>query len=153
MVDSLNDIRVAAPCKASWDGMHGDDRVRFCSQCRQNVYNLSEMSRAEATNLIQNHEGRTCVRFYRRNDGTLLTRDCPTGLRALRRRTMIGVTAIGVLVATVLLACFGMALSSTPKRNAIVGDDEPRLGAFERVWAILFPPPPDECVMGRPAFR
>jgi hypothetical protein len=31
-------------------------------------------------------EGRLCVRFYRRKDGTTLTQNCPIGLRALKRR-------------------------------------------------------------------
>jgi hypothetical protein len=31
-------------------------------------------------------EGRLCVRFYRRRDGTILTNNCPVGLRALKRR-------------------------------------------------------------------
>lgn len=57
--------------------MSGDDRVRFFGDCRLNVYNLSGMTRREATDLIQLQEGRLCVRFYRRKDGTLVTRDCP----------------------------------------------------------------------------
>jgi hypothetical protein len=66
--------------------MEGGDRVRFCKECRLNVYNLSEMSRQEAEWLVRNREGRLCVRFFRRRDGTLLTRDCPVGFRARVRR-------------------------------------------------------------------
>ena len=44
----LDDIQIATPCSASWDDMRGDDRVRHCGDCRMNVYNLSEMTRAEA---------------------------------------------------------------------------------------------------------
>lgn len=57
--------------------MSGDDRVRFCSDCKLNVYNLAGMTRREATELITLQEGRLCVRFFRRKDGTLVTRDCP----------------------------------------------------------------------------
>jgi hypothetical protein len=57
--------------------MHGDDRVRFCGDCKLNVYNLSWMTRLEATELIEQNEGRHCVRFFRRKDGTFVTRDCP----------------------------------------------------------------------------
>ncbi|WP_301002384.1 hypothetical protein [Capsulimonas corticalis] len=31
-------------------------------------------------------EGRLCVRFYQRKDGTMITRDCPVGVRIARRR-------------------------------------------------------------------
>lgn len=61
--------------------MAGDDRVRFCSACKLNVYNLSGMSRKEATELFTLIEGRLCVRLFRRLDGTVLTRDCPVGMK------------------------------------------------------------------------
>src|SRR5215467_15227721 len=83
---ALNSIQVAAPCPMSWEKMTGDDRVRHCQECKLNVYNLSDMTRREAENLIANREGRLCVRFYRRADGTILTRDCPRGLQALTAR-------------------------------------------------------------------
>jgi hypothetical protein len=80
----LEKIKVAAPCKAEWRWMYGDERVRFCGQCNQNVYNLSEMTREQAEDLILKTEGRLCVRFYRRKDGTILTRNCSVGLRAIK---------------------------------------------------------------------
>ena len=85
----LETVRIANPCPVSWDAMTGDDRVRFCEQCSLNVYNLSAMTRPEAERLITATEGRLCARFYRRADGTILTQNCPTGLRALKRRLQI----------------------------------------------------------------
>ena len=82
----LDHVRVAAPCPAEWDSMIGSERVRFCGQCQLNVYNLSEMSKREAEALITKTEGRLCVRYYQRADGTILTNNCPVGLRALKRR-------------------------------------------------------------------
>ena len=91
----LNDVRVAAPCPADWDSMYGNERVRFCEQCQLNVYNLSEMSRAEAEELIGRAEGRLCVRYYRRKDGSILTQNCPVGLRGLNRKLSRVAAAIG----------------------------------------------------------
>ena len=82
----LDGVRVAAPCRADWEKMAGDERMRYCGQCSLHVYNLSGMTRKEAEVLVANAEGRLCVRFYRRADGTILTRNCPAGLRALKRR-------------------------------------------------------------------
>lgn len=82
----LSNVKVAAPCSADWDGMIGNERVRFCGQCSRNVFNLSSMTKREAENLIEHTEGRVCIRFYRRTDGTVLTDNCPVGLRAIRRR-------------------------------------------------------------------
>ena len=64
--------------------MYGDDRVRFCGQCSQSVYNLSAMTREEAEDLIRRTEGRLCVRFYKRRDGTILTKNCSVGLRSIK---------------------------------------------------------------------
>jgi hypothetical protein len=77
----LDRITIASPCSASWDDMVGDDRVRFCGKCEKNVYNLSSMESAEAEALLREHEGNVCVRLYRRQDGTVLTSDCPVGVR------------------------------------------------------------------------
>jgi hypothetical protein len=82
----LDEVRVAAPCPMDWGKMVGDERVRFCGSCELNVYNLSGMTRREAEALVMGAEGRLCVRFYRRADGTILTRNCPVGLSAVKRR-------------------------------------------------------------------
>ena len=82
----LGRVRVAAPCEEDWNEMRGDERVRFCARCSLNVYNLSAMTRREAERLVVSNEGRLCVRFYRRGDGTILTQNCPAGLARLRLR-------------------------------------------------------------------
>lgn len=98
----LDRISVASPCSADWNEMAGDDRVRHCGQCRLNVYNVAEMTRQEAEALIRSREGRLCLRFYRRSDGTILIKDCPVGLLAIQRRLVRAVAAIaGLLVALV----------------------------------------------------
>ncbi|HEX8284080.1 MAG TPA: carboxypeptidase-like regulatory domain-containing protein [Pyrinomonadaceae bacterium] len=100
--DLLSRMRVATPCPTSWEAMEGDDRVRFCRMCELHVYNVSELTRAEAESLVARTEGRLCARLYRRADGTVLTKDCPTGLRAARRR--VG-RAAGAAFAAVLSLC------------------------------------------------
>jgi hypothetical protein len=95
---SLNNIKVASPCPASWDAMYGDERKRFCGECKLNVYNLSGMTRDEAEQLVTNHEGRLCVRFYRRADGSVITQDCPVGWAEVKQRTRAAVTAAASLV-------------------------------------------------------
>lgn len=82
----LENIHVAAPCPADWEKMLGDSRVRHCGECNLNVYNISEMTQLEAEDFIRSHEGRLCVRFFRRADGTILTKNCPRGVKALARR-------------------------------------------------------------------
>jgi|HubBroStandDraft_6_1064221.scaffolds.fasta_scaffold58086_2 hypothetical protein len=100
-VPLLDDVRVASPCTASWDAMSGDERARFCGECKKSVYNLSAMTRDEAERLLAEREGSICVRLYRRTDGTVITADCPVGLRKKRvRRAAISVAGAGALAAT-----------------------------------------------------
>ena len=98
----LDNISVASPCTTSWDVMEGGDRSRFCKLCQKNVYNLSGMSRQEAENLVRGSEGKLCVRFYKRHDGTMLTADCPVGLHGVRMRLMRG--ALGIAATVMALA-------------------------------------------------
>ena len=98
----LDNVRVAAPCSADWDSMFGNERVRLCEQCHLNVYNLSEMSRVEAERLIDQAEGRLCVRFYQRRDGSIITQNCPVGLRAIKRRLSRVATAAASFVLSLM---------------------------------------------------
>jgi hypothetical protein len=99
---TLDHVRVAAPCDVDWDNMFGDEQVRFCGQCKLNVYNLSEMTKQEAELLVSRTEGRLCVRYYRRRDGSIITQNCPVGLRSLQRR----VSRIAGAICTTVLSFF-----------------------------------------------
>lgn len=96
----LNQVHVASPCNESWETMPGGAQVRSCARCQHKVYNLSEMTALEAAALIEKAEGRLCVRFYRRADGTMMTKDCPVGARLKRRRMAraggLGFTALAI---------------------------------------------------------
>lgn len=100
--NNLDQIRVATPCSVSWESMTGGDRVRFCSLCQLNVYNFGELTQREVEALLRTTEGRICGRLYRRTDGTVITRDCPVGLRAIRRKTA---RITGAAFATIISLC------------------------------------------------
>lgn len=103
----LDRIYIAAPCPASWSAMDGSDKVRFCKQCNLNVYNFSTMSTAEAEHLILEKEGKLCARIFRRKDGTIMTENCPVGLRWLRDRLRVASMFFGLLVSWFLSTCRG----------------------------------------------
>lgn len=102
----VHDVQIASPCKADWNQMEGDERTRYCGMCKLNVYNISEMTTEEAEKLLSDTTGRVCTRLFRRKDGTVLTKDCPVGLRAVRLKlaTMYGagLAAVSVALAFVL---------------------------------------------------
>jgi hypothetical protein len=148
ILNSLDDVRVASPCDAEWDGMRpvtdsDGARARFCGSCEKNVYDLSAMTRADAFQLIERHEGRCCVRFYQRPDGTVLTQDCPVGVRALlkraeRRTLMAAAAGVGAIAAFVAF---------------LAGQNNPvscKLQAVEQHIESVTPPPLDPVVPVEP---
>jgi len=131
--DRLDRLRIVTPCDVPWSSMMGDDQVRFCDRCRKNVYNVAEMTRAEAVALIDRAEGRVCMQIARRPDGTIVTGDCWARLRRARRRGILAFAAAlpVVLVAQLWSQAFGLrALSGFFQRGparaaAIRGTAEP----------------------------
>ena len=151
----LDNIRVAAPCSADWDSMFGNERVRLCEQCNLNVYNLSEMSRVEADRLINQAEGRLCVRFYRRRDGSIITQNCPVGLRAIKRRLSRVATAVASFILS-LMAGVGFYRFADKRvwfRPHVMGGiataDRNRPLPPSVQGEVVVSPSPEEMVMGK----
>jgi hypothetical protein len=147
----LNNIKVASPCSQDWNAMIGNDRKRYCGDCKLNVYNLSGMTKNEAENLILNSEGRLCVRFYRRADGSVLTQDCPVGWRAIKQRVSKTVTAFasvifGLIGGLGFHAAFNQTEVKTEKRFLPVLQTP--FGSM--VGEMLIEEEPEEEVMGKP---
>jgi hypothetical protein len=144
----LDHVRIAAPCKADWDSMFGDERVRFCGQCNLNVYNLSEMTKSDAELLVARTEGRLCVRFYRRVDGSILTRNCPIGLRAIKRRLSRVASAVGTALVSFLagLGFYGIVNRERHDPGYLAGAID-----FSRPLKPITPPPMGKVAMPVPS--
>ena len=151
----LENVRIASPCSANWDEMYGDDRKRFCADCKLNVYNLSDMTRAEAETLVMRAEGRLCVRFFRRADGSVITRDCPVGWARLQRRVRVAATAaLSLLIALFTGALFASFFSrqnttvvgelKVPLMGKIMGIEKVEPKGEHLMGAIAAPPPKRE---------
>jgi hypothetical protein len=125
--DEVDEIEIRSPCTVAWDEMRpagGEGRVRFCGQCRQNVYNIEMMGRSEARRRIAMREGRVCVRILRRPDGTVVTADCWARLRAARRRGFLPFLGMLVLVGFTELTAIGTGLARL--RGFLGGSSPPR---------------------------
>lgn len=136
----LDNIRIASPCSANWEQMFGSERKRFCADCKLNVYNLSNMSRQEAENLILSSEGRLCVRFFRRADGTILTKNCPVGWAAVKHRASRLVTAAFSMIAGIFTGILGFNLmnSETPtSRHQVMGEIPVPIDEAESEYPIM----------------
>jgi hypothetical protein len=126
--DPLSELRVVNPCQVDWEGMSGTDRVRHCSQCNKDVFNVSSITRAEAAELIQQAEGKVCVRYDQRRDGTVLTRDSSLKDRVSLKTRLALVAVAAALGITMSTGCTSTtgdvapAPSTTPsaKRGPVV---------------------------------
>ncbi len=100
----LDSIDVPKPCSASWEEMTGDEKVRFCSSCEKDIYNLSAMSRQKAEKLVEDSSGKICVRYEKNSQGKIVT--APPKFTQITRRATI---AAGVLATTLSLSAMNYA--------------------------------------------
>jgi hypothetical protein len=82
---------ISSPCSVKWDDMQADQSnisVRFCGDCKLNVHNLSSLSDEEVVVLLDKKAAgeRVCTYFYRKDDGTLVTDNCPKQMKQMRDR-------------------------------------------------------------------
>jgi hypothetical protein len=141
--DALDLVEIPIPCEVPWDSMVGDEQVRHCGQCKQNVYNVASFTRAEATRLLN---ARACLRIYRRPDNTVLTSDCRERLRAARKRGLLifAGTLVIVLWAQICAQFVGlMGLKRLVGGRATMGEARPVPGQL-----VAPPAPPPVPVQG-----
>lgn len=126
----LNSLSIASPCTANWNEMTGDARVRFCGQCQLNVYNLSDMTSQEANELLMAKEGRLCVRYYQRADGTIITQDCPVGIQAKYRSQPLKISTRirNIAAAITLITAVGVftSVAFASKDSTLMGAPAPQ---------------------------
>ncbi len=99
--------------------MSGDDKVRACSGCNKNVFNISAMTRAEAEAFLAEYGASQCTKFYRRKDGSIMTDDCPRALRKLRDQCKVIARVAAGLIAFILSvpAVFGQDKAAETART------------------------------------
>ncbi len=130
MSELLNKIIGASPCSESWDNMQGDERVRNCLRCSRSVYNLSDMTRAEAEQFLLQNETSQCLRFWRRPDGKITTDECPVALRSMRRRIRLVIGFAASALASLSALAFPIpAFSQQDNKKTPNRTEKPAIGA------------------------
>ena len=77
--------------------MRGDERERHCSKCTRTVVNLSRLTEAERTELLEaaRREGKgLCVAYYQRLSGEFVSAEKPLKPSEARAIAQFGVTAL-----------------------------------------------------------
>jgi len=156
----LASLKIAAPCNADWDTMVGTERERFCSTCALNVYNISSMGSLEAERFLAERAGsKVCVQFFRRKDGTILSDNCPKGLRAMRDRSKQFLKIASSFIA-IVVSNFAAALATEPTKakpinsNSSSSSSASSASQVERGEPTLkTDAPPEQRLMGRPSMN
>lgn len=126
-MDELERVVVAAPCPISWEAMPGNDRVRYCSSCSKNVFNISDMSSKEAEQFLQENGTSQCVRLFRRQDGKVMTDNCPIVLRGIRNKCRLAMKMLAGLAASFMaFVPFGRGQECSAQQ-AVPYDGEPMI--------------------------
>lgn len=128
--EEVKRIVIDAPCKVGWDEMDGDEKVRFCGQCKKNVHNLSTIPTRELEEVLKRRKIEpTCVIMSRREDGSVKFDNCPVVLR--KARNHICKVAVNLL----LIAAWPLALSADAQ--GLVGAPvDPRNGSGAEVGQL-----------------
>ena len=95
-------IEIKTPCTADWDSMTGDDRIRFCEHCNLNVNDLSQLTPKRVRRLVTKSNGRLCIRYQKRPDGSPIIKAVPAKLHTIGRRASR--IAAGAFTATLSLS-------------------------------------------------
>jgi hypothetical protein len=123
-VDVLDSITIPVHCPIPWEEMRGDDHTRYCLNCSESVHDVSTLTTEETLKLLTAGGKSPCIRIYRRNDGRVMTADCPASAREkmwrwLRRRSTWAASVFALLfVSGCRTATQG--LYSTEYRDAVM---------------------------------
>jgi len=141
---NLDQIEISLPCSVPWEHMPGDGRVRFCGECHQSVFNIAGLTPIEVRRLLAHRQGRLCARILRRPDGTVVTADCWSRLRAARRRGVFQFLAVLLLVVVPELFAMRFGLGNLLRLTGPASLDQAPAPAIRLPPR---PPLPEETVM------
>lgn len=56
-------LRIQTPCPKSWSELTGSGSKRFCSECSLHVHDATQLTAAQARELVNNSSSRVCMRM------------------------------------------------------------------------------------------
>jgi hypothetical protein len=72
-------VRNVFRCPVPWDSMAGVGLVKHCSECKSNVYDLSELSDDEIIDFVTLQSGSVCAKLQMTRDGKVIDGKCSEG--------------------------------------------------------------------------
>jgi Carboxypeptidase regulatory-like domain len=96
--------------------MVGNESVRYCPECKLDVYNFSTMSDEEIEQIVSGSQQRLCARVRQRPDGTVMTRNSSVRFSIVMRR-ISRVAHIALTAAISVSPAMARPPHATPEQN------------------------------------
>lgn len=118
---TADDYKIASPnCPFVWSENPDNpkERVKYCTNCSAQIYNLTGFDMGESQSLIFKRENRNNAPLYKREDGKFMTSDCPIALKKKKDKQMLigGAALVLILLVIMVIASF-MLPQSQPTAN------------------------------------
>jgi hypothetical protein len=116
----IANARIASPCHEPFEAMSGEGAIRSCARCDQEVFDLAQMTLAQAEALVASRQGgSSCVRLHKRRDGTMMFADCEVGAKGVWTRRA------GLAIAATVIATTAVAWIASPPVHVRAFDRPP----------------------------
>lgn len=123
---TADDYKMATPnCPFVWSENPDNpkERVKYCTNCNAQVYNLSGFDMNETQSLIFKRENRNNAPLYKREDGKFMTSDCPIALKKKKDKQMLIGGAALVLVLLIIMVVASFMAPQPPQAPASTTTD------------------------------
>ncbi|MBS1952614.1 MAG: hypothetical protein JST89_00365 [Cyanobacteria bacterium SZAS-4] len=107
-----NPVEIVAPivadrkvgnCQWSWaDPYYGKERYRACAVCQAGVYDFTGLDREQAESIVFKRENSKKPKFYARNDGKFMIRECPKVAARKMQVLSLSALALGFIVSLII---------------------------------------------------
>ena len=142
-------LKIESPCPKAWEEMTGDAKCRFCDHCQLHVHNLSAMTERERTRFTANANGRTCIAYVVRQDGSMITEGRWTRwLRPLRKVQVAGLAVLATLLPFLFSACATKRPSGMTKGKMMAPGSGKRVMLLGEAPTTMIAPVNDRMVLG-----
>jgi hypothetical protein len=109
------EMRCASPCDSRGDAhLIGSGRERYCWRCGRDVYDIASLSPPDARAVLGLDETAPPPKLYVRGDGSVMTADCPVGVRRRRVRRWLAASLWAFVLAAPLVLAWPPQLREGP---------------------------------------
>ncbi len=138
-------LRIQSPCPKSWGELTGSGGKRFCSECSLYVHDATQLTSAQARELVTGASSRVCMRMEYDTNGAPVFLDTLPSQAAQPKLVRFARWAL-TATAGLLAACHGEVSTLAPNDPSAGTDPAPTTTRMGKICAptmgeVAVPPP------------